>query len=51
MRGRGLQLLRDILISIIPLSKKNQWSITKNIPPYSVAVGVPVKVIKSIDKS
>lgn len=50
MRGRGQQLLRDILISIIPLSK-NQWSITKNIPPYSVAVGVPVKVIKSIDKS
>lgn len=25
--------------------------VTKDIPPYSVAVGVPAKVIKSIDKS
>lgn len=25
--------------------------VTKDIPPFSVAVGVPAKVIKSIDKS
>ena len=25
--------------------------VTKDIPPYSIAVGVPAKVIKSIDKS